>query len=161
MIVRKLGAVDASAFQALRLRALTLHPEAFGSSYEEEVSRSSDATARALEDGFVAGCESNGDLMGIAGLHRNGALKTKHRGVVWGMFVTPEGRRGGIGASLLTAVMEAARADLEEVTLSVAAHNAPAVALYRSFGFEDYGLDKRALKVAGTYVDELLMRRTL
>lgn len=119
MVVRRLGAEDASGFQALRFRALALHPEAFGASYEEEVSRSPSATARALETGFVAGCESGGGLLGVAGLRRNSALKTKHRGVVWGMFVAPEGRRTGVGAALSAALLEEAAADLEEVTLSV------------------------------------------
>jgi RimJ/RimL family protein N-acetyltransferase len=50
---------------------------------------------------------------------------------------------------------------VEDLTLSVASHNEPAIGLYRRFGFTEYGHDRRALKVGGDYVDELLMRLVL
>ena len=44
MIIRELVPEDAAAFRELRLLGLQLHPEAFGSSYEEESQQ--DGTAK-------------------------------------------------------------------------------------------------------------------
>ena len=42
-----------------------------------------------------------------------------------------------------------------------AAHNQPAISLYRRMGFADYGLDRHALRVNNKYVDEILMKLPL
>ncbi len=47
--VRMLIGSDAESFQALRLRGLRTVPEAFGSSYEEEVDRSVEEVRRRLD----------------------------------------------------------------------------------------------------------------
>jgi hypothetical protein len=39
-LVRELGVADADAFRDIRLEALRLHPDAFGSSYEPEAAES-------------------------------------------------------------------------------------------------------------------------
>ena len=53
--------------------------------------------------------------------------------------------------------LDHARASVEEVRLSVVVPNAAAVRLYEAAGFERYGLERRALKVAGRHHDEALM----
>lgn len=157
--VRRLRAADAAAFQALRLAGLRLHPDAFGSSFEEEVDRPLDRIGQSLETGFVAGCERDGTLVGVAGLWIGVSAKTRHRGGLWGVFVDPVARGLGVGERLVAAVIDEARGQVEDLILTVSAHNATAIALYRRLGFTDYGLDRRSLKLAdGGYVDELLMR---
>jgi ribosomal protein S18 acetylase RimI-like enzyme len=53
--------------------------------------------------------------------------------------VVPEARRRGIGRQLvLKAVIEAQRAEVSQLTLSVDARNRPALALYRQLGFERF-----------------------
>jgi ribosomal protein S18 acetylase RimI-like enzyme len=53
--------------------------------------------------------------------------------------VVPEARRRGIGRQLvLKAVIEAQRAEVAQLTLSVDARNRPAIALYRQLGFERF-----------------------
>lgn len=145
----------------MRLNGLRLHPDAFGSSFEEEVDRPVEAIAEALEAGFVAGCERSGLLVGVAGYRRNTHRKTRHRGGVWGMYVEPAARGLGIGERLLQAVIDRARGEVEDLLLTVAAHNAPAIALYRRLGFVEYGRDDRALRVDGADIDELLMKLAL
>lgn len=159
--VRRLRAADAAAFQALRLSGLRLHPDAFGSSFEEEVDRSLDRIAQSLEAGFVAGCERDGTLVGVAGLWIGSTVKTRHRGGLWGVFVDPTARGLRVGERLVAAIVDQARGRVEDLILTVSAHNAVAIALYRRFGFAEYGLDRRSLKLTDGYVDELLMRLEL
>lgn len=159
--VRRLRGDDAAAFKAIRLHGLRLHPDAFGSSFEEEADRPLDRTAQALEDSFVAGCERDGVLLGVAGLRKGASLKTRHRGVLWGVFVDPAARGLGVGERLVAAILDQARGELEDLILTVSAHNATAIALYQRFGFAEYGLDRRSLKLGDGYVDELLMRLDL
>jgi ribosomal protein S18 acetylase RimI-like enzyme len=158
---RRLGGGDAAAFQALRLSGLRLSPDAFGSSWEEEVDRPLERTAEALANGFVAGCERDGVLVGIGGLRIGQSVKTRHRGMIWGVYVDPDARGLGVGKRLMTALIDQARAEVEDLTLTVSAHNETAIGLYRSLGFEPYGLDRRSLKIGDDYVDELLMRLDL
>ena len=54
-------------------------------------------------------------------------------------------------------VIEHAARVVEEVRLTVVASNLSAIRLYTRAGFEQYGLERRALKVGEHYHDELLM----
>jgi ribosomal protein S18 acetylase RimI-like enzyme len=63
-----------------------------------------------------------------------------------------------IGRRLIEATIEAARSiGLEKIELSVHATNEPAIALYRSLGFEEEGRKKRGCLVDGLYDDIILM----
>jgi len=75
-----------------------------------------------------------------------------------GMGVLKEYRRRKIGRRLIEATIEkAALLGLEKIELTVHASNEPAIALYRSFGFEEEGRRKRSWFVDGIYDDILLM----
>jgi RimJ/RimL family protein N-acetyltransferase len=54
-------------------------------------------------------------------------------------------------------VIEHARTLVEEICLSVVLSNAAACRLYSAAGFQEYGLERRAIKVGREYYDELLM----
>lgn len=56
--------------------------------------------------------------------------------------VAPEYRRQGIGEALLSAVVGFSREHLARLMLEVRASNAPALALYRKFGFAEVGRRK-------------------
>jgi RimJ/RimL family protein N-acetyltransferase len=57
-----------------------------------------------------------------------------------GMAVLRDWRERGVGSALLAAAIEWARQrGLHKLSLSVFAHNAPAIALYRKFGFVEEG----------------------
>ncbi|HKB49055.1 MAG TPA: GNAT family N-acetyltransferase, partial [Ktedonobacterales bacterium] len=106
--------------------------------------------------GAFAG-ERNNELVGMVGFKRESGAKNRHRGYIWGMYTAPEARGQGIGRALIEAALAHARTlpGLEQVNLSVVTSNAAARALYRSLGFEVYGLERRALKLPnGTYLDE-------
>lgn len=81
---------------------------------------------------------------------------------VLGMSVARDHRGLGVGSALLAAALGWARAQgVEKVSLSVFAHNAPAIAFYEGHGFAREGLRIRQLVRAGEYHDEVLMARFL
>jgi len=162
MTVRRLTEDDAELYRDLRLEGLRNVPTAFGSSYEESERRPLSAYAERLrptEDTAVFGAFEQGSLVGSVGLFRESGLKERHKAMLWGMYVTPAARRTGVARQLVSSLIEAAGGmqGVLQVKLAVEGTNAAALALYRSFGFEVYGREPRALLVDGSYYDEDLM----
>jgi RimJ/RimL family protein N-acetyltransferase len=156
--VRRLEADDVADYRELRLEGLTSHPEAFGASWKDESAKPASWWAERLETSTVfGGWIDESPLLGVAGFHVNGAAKRRHRGILWGMYVRPAARGSGLAASLVQRVIEQARPLVEEISLTVVASNATAYRLYSAAGFEQYGLERRALKIGDTYYDEVLM----
>lgn len=157
--IRRLGAADAAAYRELRLRGLADDPQAFAASWDDEAARPLAWFAERLERNAVFGAGGDGDmaLAGVAGLLVPDAAKLRHKGTLWGMYVRPRARRCGVGAALLARVLGHARGVVEEVRLTVVTTNAAAIRLYEAAGFVRYGVERRALKVAGRYHDEALM----
>lgn len=160
-LVSRLETTDASAFRDLRLTALRAHPEAFGASWEQESARPISFFANRLASHAVFAGKLAEGLAGMAGLMTNGSAKLAHKAVLWGMFVRDEARGSGLAEALVHAVIGEAAARAEELRLSVVATNEAAIRLYRRCGFQEYGCEPRALKVAGRYYDEVLMARRL
>jgi ribosomal protein S18 acetylase RimI-like enzyme len=77
------------------------------------------------------------------------------------MYVRPNSRRTGVGRRLVDAIIEFARQRVELIQLSVVSDNHEARRLYVSFGFVEYGLEKKALKQDGRYYDEAHMAKEL
>lgn len=163
MIIRVLNASDAQVYQEVRLSALKINPEAFGSTYEREVEFSLEFVAERLEPGkdkFVLGAfNDKGTLIGIVTFMRETSLKTSHKGNVFGMYVAPDARGQGLGKSLLVELIKRAKncEGLEQIRLTAISENDSAKKLYRSLGFEVYGVEEKALKFNGLYFDEDLM----
>lgn len=86
-------------------------------------------------------------------------LKTRHKGRIWGVYVTPSERAHGVGRRLLQALLERAGEieGLEQIMLSVTETQSAALALYRSLGFESFGHEPRALKIGDRAIDEEYM----
>lgn len=158
--LRRLGTADAADYRELRLEGLLRHPEAFGASWEDETSKPIEWFAERLERNAVFGGWRDASLLvGLAALHVPDSAKSKHKGVLWGMFVRPEARGTGLAAALVERVLQEAGAIVEEVRLAVVTSNTAAVRLYTRAGFTQYGLERRALKVGDQYYDDLLMAR--
>ena len=157
--LRRLTGSDAVHYRELRLEGLRIHPAAFGASWEDEASQPLAWFANRLEHNtlFGVGPPVGSALAGVVGFLVPEAAKLKHKGVLWGMFVRPEVQGTGLGAALVARVLEHAAQVVEEVRLTVVASNTAAVRLYARAGFEQYGLERRALKINDHYHDELLM----
>ncbi len=160
-LIRPLTAADATAYRTLRLQALRDHPEAFGASYEDEVARSLDMTARRLDGGplnCVFGAFAGDDLVGTAGfIVPDRSAKSRHKGLLVGVHVAPAHRGRALGRRLVAAVIDHARAHVVLLQAGVGVDNAPALRLYESLGFRRYGLEDKALLVDGAFIDEALI----
>ncbi|MFF3175170.1 GNAT family N-acetyltransferase [Streptomyces sp. NPDC057900] len=81
---------------------------------------------------------------------------------IQGLAVADWARGRGIARALLRAAMAAAREQgANRMTLRVLGHNAPARALYASEGFVVEGVLPGEFFLAGRYVDDVLMGRSL
>ncbi|MFY0566110.1 GNAT family N-acetyltransferase [Archangium lansingense] len=159
---------EAAAFWSLRLRALREHPDCFASSPEEEENVPLDVVRARLDSqspatNLVLGAFVDDRLVGMTGLRRDSFRKAAHKARIWGMYVTPEAQAQGIGRRLLEVAINASRkmGGVEQLHLEVVVGNDRARALYLSLGFQPYGVEKRALRIGETYVDEELMFLTL
>lgn len=162
MLIRKLVPEDAEQIRPLRLRGLAEHPEAFGSSVEEEKERPVKffiermKSEEAIGNFMFGAFDEDDQLIGMVGFHRQDHIKQQHKGFIWGMYVPKEHQGKGIGRRLLeTTINEVkGRPHLEELILQVASVNEGARKIYESLGFEKYAVEPRSLKVNGKYYDE-------
>lgn len=158
---RRLSQADATIYREIRLEALRLAPNAFGSTFEAEYSQPLSWFAARLEAAAVFGALCGEDLCGIAGFFAKQGPKDSHKGALWGMYVRPEMRNLGMGRQLVEAVIEHARAYVEILQLNVVSGNETARRLYNKLGFLEYGIERNALKAGGHYWDEVLMAKFL
>jgi GNAT superfamily N-acetyltransferase len=159
--VRQFRDDEAASYRDIRLEALRLHPEAFGSAFEQESLQPLSAFGQRLEANAIFGGFHDGQPFGTAGFMPESGLKRAHKAHFWGMYVRASARGTGLARRLVEAVLEHAQGRAELLQLSVIAGNAPAVKLYESLGFTPYGQEYRSLKVDGVYYDEILMMKPL
>lgn len=160
MEIRLLTGDDASEYWKLRLEALEGDPEAFSSSAEEHKALSMDEVKRRLGadggDFLVAGAFENGRLVGTAGFYREKGPKVRHKGHIWGVYVTPAHRGAGVGRKIMQLALDRGWAidGIEQVLLSVTATQTAAAKLYQSLGFVSFGREPHALKIGDRFIDE-------
>lgn len=166
LTLRLLTEHDLPAYKQLRDTMLARHEAAFTSDAATELQREAasyrhrlhpQAGGRAL---FTLGGWIGDELVGVLTCEHEARLKVRHVAHLVGMMVLDAHHGRGIGRALLGQALSLLRREpiLEMVTLSVSAGNAPAMALYRSFGFSRYGHLPRAIRLSdGRYVAKDLM----
>src|SRR3569832_2002775 len=154
MEIRRLTIDDAPAYRTLRLRSFREHPEAFTTSYEElerQPLADTEKRMKAFNMKFW-GAFDDGRLCGYVGLVRETRAKSRHKATLVGMYVEPEYAGRGIGRELVDRLVAEARADgLVLIVLTVTAGNERASGLYERCGFRSFGIEPKAIKVAGAY----------
>ena len=166
MLIERLTPSHAGTYRALMLEAYTAHPDAFTSTVAEreklpvtwwESRLSPDPSPKHL----VLGAFRAGELAAVVGLSFEQPEKVRHKATLFGMYVRPAFRRGGIARQLVESALKSARErpGIEVVQLTVTETNAPAVALYESCGFTRFGLEPMAVVVSSGYVSKLHMWR--
>lgn len=161
MDIRFLTGIDSTHYKSLRLEALQNNPEAYSSSYEEEINIPLHQTQNRLnaEHSYTIGAFIDKKLVGTATLVVETKKKIQHRATIVSVYVHPKHRNVGLGKRLLSELIKKAKSlpRIEQIYLTVTASNLPAKKLYHSIGFEMYGIEKRALKIEETYYDDELM----
>jgi GNAT superfamily N-acetyltransferase len=135
-LVRQTAVHDWPALRDIRLAALQDAPDAFGSTYHEEVSfTEAQWRARIARGGsFLAYVHevTASDPAGLSG----GYLTEPDMVDLVSMWVRPQARGHGVGQALIAAVMDWARArDARSVHLWVTETNSYACLLYQRCGF--------------------------
>ncbi|SES66852.1 Protein N-acetyltransferase, RimJ/RimL family [Oceanobacillus limi] len=158
MKVRRLNENDVKQYHKIRLEALKNSPEAFSSSYQEEIEKPIEVYRSRLastEGSITFGYEDNDQVCGVITVVKENKAKLNHRVMIVSTYVIPEKRGQGIGKVLVQeAIQQAKRLDgIEQVYLTVANNNEKAKKLYRYFGFELFGTEKKALKFENKYFD--------
>jgi ribosomal protein S18 acetylase RimI-like enzyme len=159
--IRRLGAADVAAFRSIRLEGLRTAPQAFGSTFEKESIEPTEYFIDRLVRSAVFGGFAGDRLVGVAGFYFLVDTKSRHKGVLWGMFVMPEARGSGLATDLVQKLLEHAANEVEQVQLTVSASNGRARRFYERMGFVQYGLEEKSLKYKGEYFDEVLMVKFL
>ena len=157
--IRVLTQEDVSEWIRLRLEALEVDAKAFSASLDEYRLLSLDDVKTRLwsvPDAFVVGAFDDGKMLGMAGFYRDRGPKVRHKGRVWGVYVSSSRRGRGLGRQMMNALLERAAAipGIEQVLLSVTSSQTAALALYRSLGFQIFGTEPRALNAKGEFIDE-------
>jgi GNAT superfamily N-acetyltransferase len=159
--IRPLRALDGEIWRALRLQALKEAPASFASSFEEESALDpAEFTGRIPAEGgpdvlfgLFVGCA----LHGAAGFAVQGGLKRRHKGLLWGVYVSPGVRGRGFARVLAQRVIGHARGEVSVLQTCVTVGNEAARRIYFELGFQLYGLEPAALRVDGQDFDEELL----
>jgi RimJ/RimL family protein N-acetyltransferase len=159
--VRRLDQSEGHLYREIRLEALRLNPEAFGSTFEAEGIRPLEHFSERVRSCPVFGAFCGAEIVGMAGFLGRAGTKDAHKGYLWGMYVRTDSRNAGVGRELAQAVIAYARENVEILQLDVVSENEAARRLYASLGFVEYGIERNALRQHGRYYDEVLMGKDL
>jgi ribosomal protein S18 acetylase RimI-like enzyme len=105
---------------------------------------------------FVLGGFEGEAMVAMTGFYREAAVKRRHKGWIWGVFVSPSARGKGVGRALLARVVQTAKdlPGLRCILLTVSTTQQAAIKLYQDLGFHSYGIEPHALMVGERYIDE-------
>lgn len=100
---------------------------------------------------------ADGEVVGWCDILRGERETMQHAGML-GVGIAAPYRGHGLGARLMTSVMQEARsADVTRVALQVRADNVRAIRLYERLGFRREGVLRRHLRVDGVMYDTVAM----
>ncbi|MFJ7590316.1 GNAT family N-acetyltransferase [Streptomyces sp. NPDC097617] len=113
-------------------------------------------------EGFLV-AERGRRIVGYVAQAPAGPLESnRHVRHIQGLAVLESARGSGVGAALVEAACDAARAaGARRMTLRVLGHNGPARQLYRRCGFAVVGVLPEEFLLDGAYVDDVWMSRRL
>lgn len=165
IVLREGNLADAAQFRDLRLDGLQDSPTAFSADYQVNFNHPMSFWEGRLtfdEHGIIFFAEHDNSLIGMTGVRKGEAPKTKHGAYVWGVYVRPAWRGLHIADALINMCENWARErDVVILKLGVMANNESAIHCYKRYGFTIYGTEPQALFYDGQYYDEYLMYYSL
>jgi ribosomal protein S18 acetylase RimI-like enzyme len=159
--IRKLTPARWRDYRALRLEALKGEPEAFGSSYEEEIKLAYKDWRNRLRNVMFAFYEDK--PVGMIAVVFNKRYKTKHIANIYSFYVSKGYRGNGLGGLLMGRALSTVKkhGGIAKVTLSVNTKQTPAINLYKKNGFVISGKLRKELKIKSRFYDEFIMEKLL
>jgi RimJ/RimL family protein N-acetyltransferase len=161
VFIQPLTRNDADSFRRLRLKAIQDSPAALWPTYEEEARATREtiiARIQANDHQIVFGAFHDDELIGVTGLRREALAQVAHKAVLWGVYVDVKWRGSGVSRRLIQSTIAHAReTKVLQIHLAVHTENPKAEGLYRSFGFEDNGVEPRAIRIGNRFYDERRM----
>ena len=130
MKIRTLITEDWKIWKQFRLEALKNSPESFGSSWEEESRWPDSEFQDCFTKNTIFGVFIENRLVASAAFYSLNGLKTKHRGVIWGMYTKPEYREQGIASALMQALISFAKLRVIQLHLTCVTKNLHAIRFY-------------------------------
>ncbi len=164
-LIRDLTDTEADVYKSFFMTGLTDHPDFFRISTDDE--RDAPFPTAGTADSFtlLATDADTDQWLGIVSFERDGRTRQKlrHKGTLFRMYVAQAAAGQGIGRALIQTLLERVRLlpNMEQINLTLAAHNHRARKLYESVGFVSYGIEPNAMKWQGRYVDEESMKLRL
>lgn len=166
--IREATPGDAAALLA-HLKALVAEPGINIPLAPDEVTTTLDQEKAILEDfedspsATMLVAEVPGDgIVGELSLRAISPRRAVRHVATLGMSVKHGWRGKGVGRMLMAAALEwAPTAGIKRIELYVYERNAPALELYKSFGFEIEGRRKQFIREGDTYLDDYVMARLL
>lgn len=155
---------DAVLLRELRLEALASDPTAFAA--DSEISAKETALKwmerinenAAEEKGTICIAEAAERLIGMCGIQRGHWPKTRHSGVIWGVYVNQNWRGFQIAEKMIDSCCDWGKLNgLVIVKLGVNTINSAAIRCYTRSGFSIYGTEPKAVFYENVYIDEYLM----
>ena len=159
--LRRLGPGDVDAFLALREAGFRTDPDCFRHTADDDATLGREAVAARLGREWVVGADSGEGLVARGGFAPFHGVKLAHKGLIWGMYVAPEHRGGGLADAVMEWLLAAARGRVGRLVLTVVARNLRARAFYERHGFAVYGTEPGAVRLSDGLADEALMGRAL
>lgn len=162
MKIRCINVDDAGAFSALRREVIRENPVPMGLTYEEELTRTLDSFRTQLSfshPNAMFGSFVEGELAATAAVGYTSKFpSSRHKMVMWGVFTSPRYRRRGLSRQVVEAAIRHAFSNgVHRVDLQVYVPNEPALGLYKSIGFVEYGVEPEAVYLDGQYHDGVYM----
>lgn len=160
MEMRLVTEQDAQALWDLRMLALEIDPWSFVESPEEmrkiPMAEFAARLNKDVQDNFIFGAFEGQTAVGMVGFYRELLLKRRHKGWIWGVFVSPAARGRGVAKKLMQATIDRAKAlpGLDMILLTVSAEQPVPRRLYESLGFRSFGTEPKGLKIGGEGKDE-------
>lgn len=153
---------DAAAFQALRLKSLTVNPDAFlstlyGEQQKPTVRFSQELVFASLKPPYgYYGCFVEQTLVGYVQINNSGLAKQAHVAFLYNLFFDPAYRGQGHASQLMSELIDVLKKyQLEKLFATCLGRNRVALQFYHRLGFSEYGRRTDSVKWQGQYDDEI------